>query len=47
MTLLIGGLRVLDANVGQSKHGVFTKRLSTLIDDFFATRATSWQRHAR
>ena len=30
MTVLIGGLRALNANVGQSKHGVFTKRPETL-----------------
>jgi catalase-peroxidase len=35
MTALIGGLRVLGANVGQSKHGVFTKRVGTLTNDFF------------
>jgi catalase-peroxidase len=36
MTVLIGGLRVLGANHGQSKHGVFTKRPETLTNDFFA-----------
>jgi catalase-peroxidase len=35
MTVLIGGLRVLGANVGRSKHGVFTKRPGTLTNDFF------------
>jgi catalase-peroxidase len=35
MTVLIGGLRVLGANVGQSMHGVFTKRPGTLTNDFF------------
>ncbi len=35
MTVLIGGLRVLGANAGQSKHGVFTKRVGTLTNDFF------------
>jgi len=35
MTVLIGGLRVLGANHGQSKHGVFTKRPETLTNDFF------------
>jgi catalase-peroxidase len=35
MTVLIGGLRVLNANFGQSKHGVFTKRPETLTNDFF------------
>jgi catalase-peroxidase len=35
MTVLIGGMRVLDANVGQAKHGVFTKRPGSLTTDFF------------
>ncbi len=35
MTVLIGGMRALNANVGQSKHGVFTKRPSVLSNDFF------------
>jgi catalase-peroxidase len=35
MTVLIGGLRALNANFGQSKHGVFTKRHGTLTNDFF------------
>jgi catalase-peroxidase len=35
MTVLIGGLRVLNANVGQTRHGVFTKRPETLTNDFF------------
>jgi len=35
MTVLLGGLRVLGANVGKSKHGVFTKRPETLTNDFF------------
>ncbi len=35
MTVLIGGLRVLNANNGQSKDGVFTKRPETLTNDFF------------
>ncbi|MCD8456857.1 catalase/peroxidase HPI [Xylella taiwanensis] len=35
MTVLIGGLRVLGANVGGVKHGVFTDRLGTLSNDFF------------
>ncbi|HJX16133.1 MAG TPA: peroxidase family protein, partial [Candidatus Deferrimicrobiaceae bacterium] len=35
MTVLIGGMRVLNANVGQSRHGVFTKRPGTLTNDFF------------
>jgi catalase-peroxidase len=35
MTVLIGGMRVLNANTGQSKHGVFTDRPETLSNDFF------------
>jgi catalase-peroxidase len=35
MTVLVGGLRVLGANVGRSQHGVFTKRAGTLTNDFF------------
>src|ERR1700736_1923312 len=35
MTALVGGLRVLGANAGQSKHGVFTKQPETLTNDFF------------
>jgi catalase-peroxidase len=35
MTVLIGGLRALNANVGQSRHGVFTKQPETLTSDFF------------
>ena len=35
MTVLVGGLRVLNANAGQSQHGVFTKRPETLTNDFF------------
>ena len=35
MTVLVGGLRVLDANFGQSQHGVFTDRPETLSNDFF------------
>ena len=35
ITVLIGGLRVLNTNVGQSKHGVFTKQPETLTNDFF------------
>jgi catalase-peroxidase len=35
MTVLVGGLRVLGANAGQSKHGVFTKKPETLTNDFF------------
>nr|MCH9669855.1 catalase-peroxidase [Gammaproteobacteria bacterium] len=35
LTVLVGGMRVLDANAGQSQHGVFTKRPGTLSNDFF------------
>ena len=35
MTVLIGGMRVLNANFGQSKHGVFSKQPETLTNDFF------------
>ncbi len=35
MTVLVGGLRVLGANVGKSKHGVFTDKPGTLTNDFF------------
>ncbi|EGH98476.1 MULTISPECIES: catalase/peroxidase HPI [Pseudomonas] len=35
MTVLLGGLRVLNINVGQSKHGVFTDKPETLTNDFF------------
>jgi catalase-peroxidase len=35
MTVLVGGLRALNANVGQAKHGVFTNRPETLTNDFF------------
>jgi len=46
MTVLIGGLRALNANAGQSKHGVFTKRPETLTNDFFVNLLdmnTKWQ----
>jgi len=49
MTVLIGGLRALNANVGQSKHGVFTKRPETLTNDFFVNlldMSTKWQKSA-
>ncbi len=49
MTVLIGGLRVLNANVGQSKHGVFTNRPETLSNDFFVNlldMQTKWQKSA-
>ena len=47
MTVLIGGLRALDANVGQAKHGMFTKRPGTLSNDFFVNlldMGTKWQK---
>jgi catalase-peroxidase len=46
MTVLLGGLRVLGANAGKSKHGVFTKRPETLTNDFFVNlldMSTEWQ----
>jgi catalase-peroxidase len=46
MTVLVGGLRVLGANAGKSKHGVFTDKPGTLTNDFFANlldMATEWQ----
>ncbi len=46
MTVLVGGLRALDANFGQSKHGVFTKRPGTLTNDFFVNLLdmnTKWE----
>jgi catalase-peroxidase len=46
MTVLIGGLRVLGANAGHSKHGVFTKQTETLTNDFFVNlldMGTHWQ----
>jgi len=46
MTVLIGGLRVLGANAGGSKHGVFTKRAETLTNDFFVNlldMGTTWK----
>ena len=46
MTVLIGGMRVLNANFGQSRHGVFTKRPETLTNDFFVNlldMSTEWK----
>ena len=46
MTVLVGGMRALNANFGQSKHGVFTKRPETLTNDFFVNLLdmnTEWQ----
>ena len=47
MTVLIGGLRSLGANVGNAKHGVFTKRTDELTNDFFVNLLdmnTKWQK---
>jgi catalase-peroxidase len=49
MTVLVGGLRVLQANVGQSPHGVFTTRPGTLSNDYFVNlldMRTRWQKSA-
>jgi catalase-peroxidase len=46
MTVLIGGMRVLNADFGQSQHGVFTKRPETLTNDFFVNlldMSTEWK----
>jgi catalase-peroxidase len=46
MTVLVGGLRALNANFGQSPHGVFTKRPGTLTNDFFVNlvdMGTAWK----
>jgi catalase-peroxidase len=46
MTVLVGGMRVLNANFGQSQHGVFTKRPETLTNDFFVNlldMRTEWK----
>jgi catalase-peroxidase len=47
MTVLVGGMRALNANVGQAKHGVFTKQTDTLSNDFFVNlldMSTQWQK---
>ncbi|HME57803.1 MAG TPA: peroxidase family protein, partial [Terracidiphilus sp.] len=49
MTVLVGGMRALNANFGKSKHGVFTKRPGTLTNDFFVNlldMKTKWQKSA-
>ena len=49
MTVLVGGLRSLNANVGQAQHGVFTSRPGTLSNDFFVNlldMGTKWQKSA-
>jgi catalase-peroxidase len=46
MTVLVGGMRVLNVNFGQSQHGVFTKRPETLTNDFFVNlldMSTTWK----
>jgi catalase-peroxidase len=50
MTVLVGGLRVLNANAGQSKHGVFTHKPGALSNDFFVNlldMSTKWQKSSR
>ncbi|WP_421413077.1 catalase/peroxidase HPI [Serratia plymuthica] len=47
MSVLLGGLRVLNANVGQSRHGVLTQRPETLTNDFFVNlldMGTTWKK---
>lgn len=47
MTVLVGGMRALDANAGESKHGVFTSRPGVLTNDFFVNlldMSTSWKK---
>lgn len=49
MTVLIGGMRALNANVGQAQHGVFTKQAEALSNDFFVNlldMQTQWQKSA-
>ena len=49
MTVLVGGMRALNANVGQAKHGVFTNRPEILSNDFFVNlldMRTQWQKSA-
>jgi catalase-peroxidase len=46
MTVLVGGMRVLNANFGKSQHGVFTKRAEALTNDFFVNlldMSTTWE----
>jgi catalase-peroxidase len=46
MTVLLGGMRVLNTNFGQTAHGVFTKRPETLTNDFFVNlldMRTAWK----
>ncbi|HEX6877894.1 MAG TPA: catalase/peroxidase HPI [Nocardioidaceae bacterium] len=49
MTVLVGGMRALDANVGRARHGVFTGRPGTLTNDFFVNlldMGTEWRASA-
>ncbi len=50
LTVLVGGLQVLNANFGKSRHGVFTQRPETLTNDFFVNlldMRTTWQASAQ
>jgi catalase-peroxidase len=50
MTVLFGGMRTLDANVGNSKHGVFTDKAGTLSNDFFVNLldlSTKWSKSTK
>ena len=50
MTVLVGGMRVLNANAGQSKHGVFTHKPGALSNDFFVNlldMSTKWQKSSQ
>ena len=50
MTVLVGGMRVLNANAGQSRHGVFTSKPGTLSNDFFVNlldMSTKWEKSAK
>jgi catalase-peroxidase len=50
LTVLVGGMRALNANTGQSPHGVFTDRPGTLSNDFFVNlldMSTRWSKSAK
>ncbi len=50
MTVLVGGMRALNANFGQSQHGVLTQRPETLTNDFFVNlldMSTTWKPSAQ
>ena len=50
MTVLVGGMRVLDANAGESKQGVFTSKPGALSNDFFVNlldMSTKWQKSSK